>query len=232
MEATIGTREEWLAARKELLEAEKELTRRSDELARQRRELPRVRIDKPYAFDTNAGTKTLDELFDGRSQLIVYHFMHGPNTPEGCEGCTFATDSFNGTVAHLNAHDVTFVLASRSPLETLNAYKERMGWDIPWVSSDESGFNHDFSAWTEEDRRNGTGWNFGTPSGDWVDVVNDQELMALSTFVLEDGVVYHAYSCYDRGTDALNTAWALLDRAPKGREEGGGEDFPRRHDEY
>ena len=232
MEATIGTREEWLAARKELLEAEKELTRRSDELARQRRELPRVRIDKPYAFETNAGAKTLAELFDGRSQLIVYHFMHGPNTPEGCEGCTFATDSFNGTVSHLNAHDVTFVLASRSPLETLNAYKERMGWDIPWVSSGESDFNYDFSAWTEEDRRNGTGWNFGTPSGDWVDVVNDQELMALSTFVLEDGVVYHAYSCYDRGTDALNTAWALLDRAPKGREEGGGEDFPRRHDEY
>lgn len=232
MEATIGTREEWLAARKELLEAEKELTRRSDELARQRRELPRVMIDKPYAFETNAGTKTLAELFDGRSQLIVYHFMHGPNTPEGCEGCTFATDSFDGTVAHLNAHDVTFVLASRSPLETLNAYKERMGWDIPWVSSGEGDFNYDFSAWTEEDRRNGTGWNFGTPSGDWVDVVNDQELMALSTFVLEDGVVYHAYSCYDRGTDALNTAWALLDRAPKGREEGGGEDFPRRHDEY
>lgn len=118
---------------------------------------------------------------------------------------------------------MTFVLASRSPLEALNAYRERMGWDIPWVSSGESDFNYDFSARTEENRRNGT---------EWVDVVNHQELMALSTFVLEDGVVYHAPSCYDRGTDALNTAWALLDRAPKGREEGGGEDFPQRHDEY
>ena len=175
-----GTREEWLVARKELLEREKELTRRSDELARQRRELPRVRIDKGYEFDTNEGTKTLAELFDGRSQLIVYHFMHGPNTPEGCAGCTFATDSFNGVGAHLDAHDVTFVLASRSPLETLNAYKRRMGWSIPWVSSGGTDFNRDFSAWTEEDRRNGTGWNFGTPSGAGIDVVHDVELMALS----------------------------------------------------
>ena len=131
MNTTIGTREEWLAARKELLEAEKELTRRNDELAERRRELPRVRVDKTYEFDTHEGTKTLAELFDGRSQLIVYHFMHGPNTPEGCRGCTFATDSFDGTVKHLNAHDVTFLLASRSPLEVLDAYKERMGWDIP-----------------------------------------------------------------------------------------------------
>ena len=126
------------------------------------------------------GTRTLAELFDGRSQLIVYHFMHGPNTPEGCLGCTFATDSFDGSVPHLNAHDVTFVLASRSPLETLNAYKRRMGWSIPWVSSGGTDFNRDFSAWTEEDRRNGTGSNFGSPGGAWVDVVNDQELMGLS----------------------------------------------------
>jgi predicted dithiol-disulfide oxidoreductase (DUF899 family) len=232
VKTTIGTREEWLVARKELLEREKELTRQSDALAKERQQLPRVRIDKPYAFETDQGTKSLVELFDGRSQLIVYHFMHGPNTPEGCLGCTFATDSFDGTVAHLNAHDVTFVLASRSPLETLNAYKQRMGWDLPWVSSGETDFNHDFSAWTEEDRRNGTGWNFGTESGAWVDVVNDQELMALSTFVLDDGVVYHTYTCYDRGTDALNSTWALLDRAPKGREEGADPDWPRRSDEY
>src|SRR5687768_3113491 len=118
MKGTVGTREEWLTARKELLAREKDLTRLSDELARQRRELPRVRIDKTYEFETNEGTKTLADLFEGRSQLIVYHFMHGPNTPEGCEGCTFSTDSYNGSVAHLNAHDVTFVLASRSPLET------------------------------------------------------------------------------------------------------------------
>lgn len=158
--------------------------------------------------------------------------MHGPNTPEGCLGCTFATDSFNGSEAHLNAHDVTFVLASRSPLETLNAYKRRMEWSIPWVSSGATDFNRDFSAWTEEDRRNGTGWNFGSPSGAWVDVVNDQELMALSAFVLEESVVYHTYSCYDRGTDALNSTWALLDRAPKGRAEGAGREWPLRHDEY
>ncbi len=232
MESTIGTREEWLVARKELLEREKELTRLSDGLARQRRQLPRVRIDTPYEFETDEGTKTLAELFDGRSQLIVYHFMHGPNTPEGCRGCTFATDSFDGTVAHLNAHDVTFVLASRSPLETLNAYKRRMGWSIPWVSSGGTDFNRDFSAWTEEDRHNGTGWNFGTPSGAWVDVANDQELMALSSFVIEDGVVYHTYTCYDRGTDALNTAWQLLDRTPKGRDEGAPAEWPLRHDEY
>lgn len=231
-EHKTGTREEWLAARKDLLVDEKQLTRRSDELASQRRELPWVAVDKEYAFETAAGTKTLAELFDGRSQLIVYHFMHGPNTPDGCPGCTFAADSFDGTQSHLAGHDVTFVFASRSPLETLDAYKRRMGWSIPWVSSEGTDFNRDFGAWTEEDRREGTGWNFGTPSGARVDIVNDQELMALSAFVLDDGVVYHTYSCYDRGTDALNTAWALLDRAPKGREEGAVEGWPRRSDEY
>lgn len=232
MNTATGTRDEWLVARKELLEREKELTRLSDELAKVRRELPRVRIDKTYEFDTNEGTKTLAELFDGRSQLMIYHFMHGPNTPEGCPGCTFATDSFNGSREHLNAHDVTFVLASRSPLETLNAYKERMGWDLPWVSSGGTDFNRDFSAWTEEDRRNGTGWNFGTPSGASIDVVHDEELMALSSFAIDDGVVYHTYTCYDRGTDALNTVWGLLDRAPKGRDDEAHPDFPRRRDEY
>ncbi len=232
MDATVGTREEWLAARKELLAREKELTHLSDELARQRRELPWVPVEEPYLFETNDGPRTLADLFDGRSQLIVYHFMHGPNTPEGCTGCTFATDSFDGTAAHLNAHDVTFVVASRSPLETLNAYKERMGWDLPWVSSGGSDFNRDFSAWTEEDRENGTGWNFGTESGASVDPIHDQELMALSAFALENGVVYHTYTCYDRGTDVLNTAWGLLDRSPKGRDEGAVEGWPRRSDEY
>lgn len=228
----VGTREEWLAARVRLLEREKELTRLSDELARERRELPRVRIDEPYAFETEDGSKTLAELFDGRSQLIVYHFMHGPNTPEGCPGCTFATDTFDGTQAHLAAHDVTFLLASRSPLETLLAYRERMGWTIPWVSSGGSDFNRDFSAWTEEDRRNGTGWNFGSPGGAGVDVAHDAELMALSSFLLEDGVVFHTYTTYDRGTDALNATWGLLDRAPKGRDDGLERKWPRRKDEY
>ena len=226
--AAVGTREEWLVARKELLEREKELTRRSDELAEERRQLPRVPVEEPYEFETDEGTKTLAELFDGRSQLIVYHFMHGPKTPEGCKGCTFATDTFNGTVPHLNGHDVTFVLASRSRLETLNAYRERMGWTIPWVSSGGTDFNRDFLAFTEEEREAGA-YNFGSGH---TGILDQEELMALSVFELEDGVVYHTYSCYDRGTDVLNATWQLLDRTPKGRGEGAIEGWPRRRDEY
>ncbi len=228
---TVGSREEWLQARRELLEREKEHTRRSDELARQRQELPWVPVEKEYVFEADDGPRTLPELFDGRSQLIVYHFMHGPNTPDGCLGCTFAADSFDGAVVHLNHHDVTFLCAARSPLSTLNAYKERMGCSFPWVSSGDSDFNRDFSAFTEEERRAGTGFNLGTPRRAGLGLVDGEELMALSAFVLEDGVVYHTYSCYDRGTDVLNGTWQLLDRAPKGR----GEDFenwPRRSDEY
>jgi predicted dithiol-disulfide oxidoreductase (DUF899 family) len=229
-EHKVGTREQWLVARKQLLEREKELTRRSDELARERQELPWVPVDKEYTFETNDGTKTLAELFDGRSQLIVYHFMHGPNTPEGCPGCTFFADHLDGAVVHLSHRDVTFLCASRSPLETLNAYKRRMGWSFPWVSSGGTDFNLDFSLFTEEERRTGNGFNFGTPKRADLNF-DDMEAMALSAFVLEDGVVYHTYSCYDRGTDVLNLTWQLLDRAPKGR----GEDFsdwPRKHDEY
>jgi len=231
----IGTREEWLAARVELLEREKELTRRSDELARQRSELPRVRIDKEYVFETEEGPKTLAELYDGRSQLLVYHFMFGPTVegwPEaGCPGCSYTADSLDGAVAHLPHRDVTFVAVSRAPLERLNAYKQRMEWSFPWVSYGDSDFNLDFSAFTDEERRTGRGFNFGTPKhADEIDVRRD-ELHGLSAFALEDGVVYHTYSTYDRGTDALNATWQLLDRAPKGR--GGDFDgWPRRHDEY
>ena len=228
----VGTREQWLAARIELLEQEKELTRRSDELARRRRALPWVRVEKEYEFDTNDGARTLSELFAGRSQLLVYHFMHGPNTPQGCEGCTFAADHFDGAVTHLANHDVTFLCASRSPLETLNAYKRRMGWSFPWVSSAGSDFNRDFGAFTEEGRRSGTGFNFGSPGGAAVDVVHDEELMALSAFALDEGVVYHTYAAYDRGTDVLNPTWQLLDRSPKGRDDSAHADWPRRHDEY
>jgi predicted dithiol-disulfide oxidoreductase (DUF899 family) len=231
MQHKIGTRAEWLAARKDLLEREKQLTRESDELARRRQELPWVPVDKQYLFETNAGTKTLAELFDGRSQLIVYHFMHGPNTPEGCPGCTFAADHFDGAVVHLNHRDVTFLCASRSPLETLNAYKRRMGWSFPWVSSGGTDFNRDFGAFTEEERRSGTGFNFGTPRRAGINILDGEELMALSAFALEDGVVYHTYTCYDRGTDALNPTWQLLDRAPKGRGDDF-EDWPRKRDEY
>ena len=231
----IGTREEWLAARVQLLEREKELTRQSDELARQRAELPWVPVDKEYVFETDEGPKTLGELFDGRSQLLVYHFMFGPTVegwPEaGCPGCSYTADSLDGAVGHLPHRDVTFVAVSRAPLERLNAYKARMGWSFPWVSYGDSDFNLDFGAFTDEERRTGRGFNFGTPKhADEIDLRRD-ELHGLGAFVLEDGVVYHTYSRYDRGTDALNATWQLLDRAPKGR----GADFdgwPRRHDEY
>jgi predicted dithiol-disulfide oxidoreductase (DUF899 family) len=230
-----GTREEWLAARVELLEREKELTRRSDELARQRAELPWVPIEKEYRFETDEGTKTLAELFDGRSQLLIYHFMFGPTVegwPEaGCPGCSYTADSLDGAVVHLVHHDVTFVAVSRAPLERLNAYKQRMGWSFPWVSYDGSDFNLDFGAFTEEERRSGRGFNFGTPKhADEIDIRRD-ELHGLSAFALDGGVVYHTYSTYDRGTDALNATWQLLDRAPKGRGDDP-EGWPRRHDEY
>jgi predicted dithiol-disulfide oxidoreductase (DUF899 family) len=215
----VGTRGQWAAAYAELRAEEKELTRRNAALACKRRALPWVPVEKEYRFETNDGTKTLAELFDGRSQLIVRHFMHGPKTPEGCPGCTFETDNLVGAVAHLAHRDVTFILASRSPLDVLNAYKARMGWEIEWVSSGDA-FNSDFYEIMQ----------VSTPRrpGNMLEVM---ELMALSAFALEDGVVYHTYSTYDRGTEALNATWQLLDRAPKGR----GENFngwPRKRDEY
>jgi predicted dithiol-disulfide oxidoreductase (DUF899 family) len=234
-EHRIGTRDEWLAARNELLEREKELTRRSDELARQRRELPWVGVDKEYSFETDEGAKTLAELFDGRSQLLVYHFMFGPTVegwPEaGCPGCSYTADSLDGAAVHLPHHDVTFVSVSRAPLERLNAYKSRMGWSFPWVSYGDSTFNLDFSAFTEEERRAGTGFNFGTPKNAHIDL-RATELHGLSAFALDGDVVYHTYSTYDRGTDALNATWQLLDRAPRGREDDAHPGWPRLHDEY
>jgi predicted dithiol-disulfide oxidoreductase (DUF899 family) len=230
-EHRVGTREEWLKARKELLEQEKDLTRRSDELARQRRELPWVPVEKEYSFETGEGAKTLGELFDGRSQLLVFHLMYGPDDTAACPGCSFTADSLDGAVAHLEQHEVTFVAASRAPLEALDAYRRRMGWSFPWVSSLGSDFNIDFAVFTEKERRTGTGFNFGSAGGADINV-RETELHGLSAFVLEDGVAYHTYSCYDRGTDVLNATWQLLDRAPKGRDEGAPEDWPLRHDEY
>jgi predicted dithiol-disulfide oxidoreductase (DUF899 family) len=230
----IGTREEWLAARTELLAEEKELTRRSDELARRRMELPRVPIDKEYAFETDEGTQALDELFDGRSQLLVYHFMFGPSVegwPEaGCLGCSFTADTLDGAAAHLEHHDVTFVAVSRAPLENLRAYKQRMGWRFPWVSYGDSDFNLDFAVFTDEGRRTGKGFNFDTPKHEHMDL-REQELHGLSAFAIENGIVYHTYSTYDRGTDVLNATWQLLDRTPQGRGDDP-EGWPRRHDEY
>jgi predicted dithiol-disulfide oxidoreductase (DUF899 family) len=231
----VGTREEWLAARVALLEEEKELTRRSDELARKRQALPWVAVEKDYRFETEDGTKTLAELFDGRSQLLVYHFMFGPTVdgwPDaGCPGCTYTADSLDGAVVHLPPRGVTFVAVSSAPLENLLAYRQRLGWSFPWVSQGDSDFNLDFSVFTEEGRKTGKGFNFGTPKhAAEIDLRRD-ELHGLSAFALEDGIVYHTYSCYDRGTDVLNATWQLLDRTPMGRGDDP-EGWPRRHDEY
>jgi len=230
----VGTREEWLAARVELLEREKVLTRESDQLARERQELPWVPVEKEYSFQGDDGRQSLAELFAGRSQLLVYHFMFGPTVegwPEaGCAGCSFTADSLDGAVIHLEHCDVTFVAVSRAPLAKLEAYKRRMGWSFPWVSAAGSDFNLDFAVFTDEGRRIGTGFNFGTPKNAHINL-HDEELHGLSAFALEGNLVYHTYSCYDRGTDVLNVTWQLLDRAPKGR----GDTFdgwPRRHDEY
>jgi predicted dithiol-disulfide oxidoreductase (DUF899 family) len=231
----IGTREEWLAARLELLEAEKELTRRGDELARRRQELPWVPVDKEYVFETVDGKKTLADLFAGRSQLLVYHLMFGygfrvDEQNPGCTGCSFVADHFDGAVPHLNGRDVTLVAESIAPLEELQAYKERMGWRFPWVSSLGSDFRYDFgAAFTEEQQRNGAEYNFRH----WDDPEPQKE--GLSAFALKDGVVHNTYSTYGRGVEQLMGTYQILDLAPLGRNEEGLE-FPsawwRRHDEY
>jgi predicted dithiol-disulfide oxidoreductase (DUF899 family) len=256
MEATndhrIGTREEWLAARLELLEAEKELTRRGDELARRRRELPWVRIDKEYPFETDEGPASLADLFRGRSQLLVYHFMFGPDYAAGCPSCSAIADGFDGSAVHLANHDVTLGAVSRAPLAKLQAYRRRMGWSFPWASSFGSDFNYDFQAgYTPEQQQAGVGeYNFRTmdirpvlPSGEgssWVaellaGVGTDwatytRERPGVSAFALEDGAVYHTYSAYARGLDGLWGMYQWLDRAPRGRNEDGV--WWRRHDEY
>jgi predicted dithiol-disulfide oxidoreductase (DUF899 family) len=252
-----GTREEWLAARLKLLEAEKALTRRSDELARQRQELPWVRIDKEYRFEADEGTASLADLFRGRSQLLIYHFMFGPDYTAGCATCSTIADGFDGFVVHLANHDVTLGAVSRAPLAKLQAYKRRMGWTFPWASSFGSNFNADFNVgFTEEQQRKGgieynyrreAAWELrgdegiasrmlGTPVGDnaamtGTDVATyTRERPGMSAFALEDGVVYHTYSTYARGLDGLWGMYPWLDRAPKGRNETGV--WWRRHDEY
>jgi predicted dithiol-disulfide oxidoreductase (DUF899 family) len=253
----VGTREEWLAARLELLEAEKELTRRSDELARRRQELPRVRIDKEYRFETDEGTGSLADLFRGRSQLLVYHFMFGPEYEAGCPACSAIADGFDGFVVHLANHDVTLCAVSRAPLEKLQAYKRRMGWSFPWASSFDSDFNYDFGvAYTEEQQQSGVvEYNFRAmdvrpsleagkegPLAEWAASTGTdwatytREGPGMSAFALDDGVVNHTYSAYARGLDALWGTYQWLDRAPRGRNETRTHDAPlnwfRRHDEY
>jgi predicted dithiol-disulfide oxidoreductase (DUF899 family) len=247
-EHKTGTREEWLAARLQLLEGEKELTRRGDELAQKRQELPWVRIDKEYQFETDEGTASLADLFRGRSQLLVYHFMFGPDYTAGCPSCSAIADGFNGSVVHLANHDVAFWAVSRAPLEKLQAYKRRMGWSFPWASSFEGDFNYDFHVThTEEEWASGAvDYNFRTvdfrpaeqspaaaefASRTGTDFATyRREGPGMSAFVLEDGVVYHTYSTYERGVDALWGMYQWLDRAPLGRNETGF--WWRRHDEY
>ena len=244
-----GTRKEWLAARLELLEAEKELTRRSDELARRRQELPWVRIDKEYRFETDEGSASLADLFRGRSQLLVYHFMFGPDYTAGCPSCSAIADGFDGFVVHLANHDVTLSAVSRAPLVKLQAFKRRMGWTFPWASSFGGDFNPDFAVgFTEEQQRDGIEYNYRReaalvreaggegPVAEFAAMVGTdvatytRERPGMSAFAFEDGVVYHVYSSYARGVDGLWGMYQWLDRAPKGRNETGV--WWRRHDEY
>ena len=228
-----ATRDEWLAARLDLLKAEKELTRLNDDVTQRRLELPWVRIDKDYGFDTTEGEATLADLFRGRSQLIVYHFMYGPDWDEGCPSCSGVADGFDETHLHLQNHDVAFTAVSRAPLAKLLAYRDRMGWNFPWASSVRSDFNFDFNvSFTAESIANGQTYNFRELEGWQVDPANiPYEGPGMSAFALEDGVVYHTYSTYARGVDALWTMWQWLDRAPRGRDEGDLSWF-RRHDQY
>ena len=245
---STGTREQWLAARLELLVAEKELPRRGDELARRRRELPWVAVEKEYRFETDEGPASLAELFGGRSQLLVYHFMFGPDFTAGCPSCSAIADGFSGSVVHLEHHDVAFTAVSRAPLAKLQAYKRRMGWSFPWASSFGGDFNYDFhTSHTDEEWRSGAvEYNFRTAdfrpseqsaalieiaSGAGTDPVTfRKEGPGMSAFALEDGVVFHTYSAYGRGVDALWGMYPWLDRAPLGRNESG--IWWRRHDEY
>jgi predicted dithiol-disulfide oxidoreductase (DUF899 family) len=253
-----GTRKDWLAARLALLEAEKELTRRSDEVAQRRQALPWVRIDKDYRFDTEQGSVSLKDLFRGRSQLVVYHFMFGPDYKAGCPSCSSIADGFDGVVVHLENHDVAFSAVSRAPLAKLQAFRQRMGWSFPWASSFGSDFNLDFnvSITEEQQRKGGTEYNYqrepaqetrvdagmahrmeGSPVEKMAATTGTdvptyiRERPGMSTFVLDDGVVYHAYSAYARGLDGLWGMYQWLDRAPLGRNEAEGP-WWRRHDEY
>ena len=236
---TVGTREEWLAARNALLEREKELTRRNDDLARERRELPWLRVEKEYSFETDDGPRTFAELFDGRSQLLVYNFMFGPDYTAGCPVCSSGADTYSGAVAHLRARDVTLLCISRAPLEKLQAYRRRMGWNFPWVSSNGSDFNFDFGAsHTKEELTPRLQGDLGPIPGLAAECGTDpagylSEGPVFSAFALEDGVVYLTYSTTARGLEFMLGYYGFLDRVPKGRDEGDPpEIWVHRHDEY
>jgi predicted dithiol-disulfide oxidoreductase (DUF899 family) len=256
-EDKIGTREEWLAAREALLVREKEHTRLGDKIARGRRELPRVPLEKEYLFDTDDGTRTLAELFDGRSQLIVYHFMFGPGYTAGCATCSSTADSFNGVLAHLEARDVTMICISRAPLEKLLAYRRRMGWSFNWASSYRSDFNFDFGVSAADEAAHEVVPLLEANEVAAFPLLSDQRVRdslpaavtqnaaatgtdvagyfseghGVSAFAREGNSIYHCYSSYARGTEFLMGYYAILDRTPKGRDEGD-EMWVRRHDEY
>ncbi|WP_250468550.1 DUF899 domain-containing protein [Caballeronia sp. GAFFF2] len=247
---TTGTRDDWLAARLSLLSREKELTRQSDELAAARQALPWVRINKTYRFDTETGSATLADLFGGRSQLLVYHFMFGPDWKAGCPSCSAIADGFDGFAIHLAHHDVALWCVSRAPIEKLAAYKKRMGWHFPWASAHDGDFNFDFNvSFTEEQQRDGSiEYNYAknrhamdqkdppeTVKQGAADVgttapAYSLDRPGLSVFAMQDGDVYHTYSAYSRGLDSLWGMYQWLDRAPKGRNETG--NWWKRHDEY
>ncbi len=248
---TTASREQWLAERLELLKAEKELTRQSDEVARQRQQLPWVAVEKEYGFETEAGAASLADLFGGRSALLVYHFMFGPEYTSGCPSCSAIADGFNGFAVHLEHHDVALVAVSRAPIAELLAYRRRMGWTFPWASSLDGDFNYDFNTtFTEDQQRSGSvDYNYRPRDMTWLREHDEQgspiahaamcgtdtatylrESPGMSAFALEDGIVYHTYSTYARGLDALWGMYQWLDRAPKGRDETG--PWWRRRDEY
>ena len=251
MQHQTVSRDEWLKARVALLKDEKELTRRGDELARRRQELPWVRVDKEYRFDTDEGSAALADLFQGRSQLLVYHFMFGPDYKAGCPSCSAIADGFDGFAVHLANHDVALTAVSRAPLAKLQAYKQRMGWTFPWASSfgSDVNFNFDFNAsLTEEQQRDGA-FEYNYRPGNAMDATQVPKPVAdfaatcetdalafmrerpgMSAFAREEGAVYHTYSTYGRGLDGLWGMYQWLDRAPRGRNEKG--PWWRRHDEY
>jgi predicted dithiol-disulfide oxidoreductase (DUF899 family) len=232
-QAKTASRAEWLIARKALLKREKQLTHLQDEVAAERRKLPRVRIDKDYVFDTPEGKKTLADLFGPNSQLIIYHFMYGPDWKQGCVGCSFLADHFDGPLQHLKHHDISFAAVSRAPLSKLNAYKERMGWNFDWVSSGDSDFNYDFGvSFRKEDLAKGkVTYNFEEIE------TQMEDLHGMSVFTRDEtGNIYHTYSSYGRGDERALGAYAFLDLTPNGRGENGPNfaltDWVKRHDEY
>jgi predicted dithiol-disulfide oxidoreductase (DUF899 family) len=228
----IASEAEWVQARRKLLAREKELTDLQEKVAEERRALPWVKVAKEYVFDTPQGKKTLSQLFGGRSQLIVYHFMYGPDWKEGCVGCSFLADHIDGANQHLMHHDVTWMAVSRAPLEKLLAYEKRMGWKFPWASSEGSDFNYDFHVSFTRDQiaKGNATYNFEPYTGDM------EDLHGTSVFIKDkDGTIYHTYSAYARGDERSLGTYMWLDITPNGRNEGEGgnlTNWVKRHDQY